>query len=348
MEASTVDARLRDVLVIVSCSHAAVMVLQVPSQLILAASPGAHELLDGIAQPLIGRRLEDFTANRPSGAMPLLADGQICGYETVCALKLTGERRRLWIRALAESHPPRHALAVLMKEDVTGRLIIPLKDEATWPVIGSTDARLIIDRISPGVQDCLGFPPENVIGMSLLTLVVPTDTAEVLSAMAQLPKEKEGISVRVHIIGADFSLISCQLVLLPLEPTPSVAFALLTDGSEGDGSPDGRSVTHLIARLSRGLQAPTPAPAVASALMRPDVDLGQLSSRELEIVSLLVAGNRVSSIAGLLFLSDGTIRNHLSTAFGKLGVKTQQQLIELLRPGSTSPPPDRDQLGQNL
>jgi DNA-binding NarL/FixJ family response regulator len=71
--------------------------------------------------------------------------------------------------------------------------------------------------------------------------------------------------------------------------------------------------------------------AVASAPIRPDVDLKQLSSRELEIVTRLMAGDRVPAIAKQLFLSEGTIRNHLSSVFGKLGVKTQQELIELLR-----------------
>ena len=72
--------------------------------------------------------------------------------------------------------------------------------------------------------------------------------------------------------------------------------------------------------------------AVASAPLRSDVDLGQLSSRDLEIVTRLMAGDRVPSIAKQLFLSEGTVRNHLSSVFGKLGVGTQQELIELLRP----------------
>jgi hypothetical protein len=33
-------------------------------------------------------------------------------------------------------------------------------------------------------------------------------------------------------------------------------------------------------------------------------------------------------------LSEGTVRNHLSSVFGKLGIGTQQELIKLLRPPS--------------
>jgi DNA-binding NarL/FixJ family response regulator len=58
--------------------------------------------------------------------------------------------------------------------------------------------------------------------------------------------------------------------------------------------------------------------------------LDQLTSRELEVVTRLVQGDRVPTIARSLFLSQSTIRNHLSAAFAKLGVADQQQLVHLL------------------
>jgi DNA-binding CsgD family transcriptional regulator len=65
---------------------------------------------------------------------------------------------------------------------------------------------------------------------------------------------------------------------------------------------------------------------------RPVAGLARLSSRELDVVSRLLTGDRVPAIAQQLFLSQGTIRNHLSSAFAKLGVSSQQELIALLRP----------------
>ena len=61
-------------------------------------------------------------------------------------------------------------------------------------------------------------------------------------------------------------------------------------------------------------------------------DIPSEEPHPIEIVSLLIAGHRVCSIAKRLSLSEGTIRNHLSSVFGKLGVGTQQELIDLLRP----------------
>ncbi|MCW2524798.1 MAG: Response regulator containing a CheY-like receiver domain and an DNA-binding domain, partial [Frankiales bacterium] len=103
-----------------------------------------------------------------------------------------------------------------------------------------------------------------------------------------------------------------------------------------DGRPevtaDGPSVSALLTRLSQGLRGATASQSLASSPGRPVAGFARLSSRELDVVSRLLAGDRVPAIAQQLFLSQGTIRNHLSSVFHKLGVKSQQELIALLRP----------------
>jgi DNA-binding CsgD family transcriptional regulator len=331
MEDAAAASLMREIMDVISQSHAPVMVLQVPSFVITAASPGAHELLDALAQPLIGRSLNDLTEGHPSGAMALLAAGRITGYETLQVLKLTGERRRLWIGALPDTGPTRVVVAMLFKEDASGRAFVPWKDDDTpSPVIGSTDARLMVDRVSSEVFESLGYRAQEIIGTSFLTLIVPEDIADVLLALAQTSKHKEGVTLRVGAVGANLVPVTCQLVLLPLTPAPSCAFALLTE--ESDGPADEIAIADMITRLGRRIRSAMTSQAVASAALRSDTNLGRLGSRDLEIVTRLVAGDRVSSIAKRLFLSEGTIRNHLSSVFGKLGVSTQQELIELLRP----------------
>lgn len=59
--------------------------------------------------------------------------------------------------------------------------------------------------------------------------------------------------------------------------------------------------------------------------------LHRLSRRELEVVRKLLDGDRVPAIAEQLFVSQSTIRNHLSSVFRKLRVRSQQELIELMR-----------------
>jgi DNA-binding CsgD family transcriptional regulator len=55
-----------------------------------------------------------------------------------------------------------------------------------------------------------------------------------------------------------------------------------------------------------------------------------LTAREREILELLVTGLRVPSIASQLFISQSTVRNHLSSGFKKLGVTSQAEFLGLV------------------
>ena len=48
-------------------------------------------------------------------------------------------------------------------------------------------------------------------------------------------------------------------------------------------------------------------------------------------VSTRLLDSRVPGIAGALFISQSTVRNHLSDMFRKVGVNSQEQLLALLR-----------------
>jgi DNA-binding NarL/FixJ family response regulator len=59
--------------------------------------------------------------------------------------------------------------------------------------------------------------------------------------------------------------------------------------------------------------------------------LSTLTAREWEVLVLLLEGERVASIAADLYVSQSTVRNHLSSIFSKLGVHSQAHLIRQLR-----------------
>lgn len=57
-----------------------------------------------------------------------------------------------------------------------------------------------------------------------------------------------------------------------------------------------------------------------------------LTKREKEVFSLLINGKSTKEIADLLKISEKTVRNHISNAMQKLGVKGRAQaVVELLR-----------------
>ena len=60
-------------------------------------------------------------------------------------------------------------------------------------------------------------------------------------------------------------------------------------------------------------------------------ELADLSARQWEIVSRLLQGERVPAIARSIFLSQSTVRNHLSAVYRKLGVHSQHELIAHMR-----------------
>ena len=64
---------------------------------------------------------------------------------------------------------------------------------------------------------------------------------------------------------------------------------------------------------------------------------GILTKREREIFELLIQNYGTNEIADILKISDKTVRNHISNAMRKLGVKGRAgAVIELLRLGEIS------------
>jgi DNA-binding NarL/FixJ family response regulator len=55
-----------------------------------------------------------------------------------------------------------------------------------------------------------------------------------------------------------------------------------------------------------------------------------LSTREKQILGLVVMGYMNSQIASQLFLAESTVKSHLSSAFGKLGVRSRNEAVSLI------------------
>jgi DNA-binding NarL/FixJ family response regulator len=57
--------------------------------------------------------------------------------------------------------------------------------------------------------------------------------------------------------------------------------------------------------------------------------------------SRLLDGKRIPAIASDLYVTQSTVRNHLSSIYAKLGVHSQVDLIRLVRHGTKSPATDQ-------
>ena len=61
-------------------------------------------------------------------------------------------------------------------------------------------------------------------------------------------------------------------------------------------------------------------PAEVAALLADGMSRSQLSTRELDVLRLLVGGRRNREIATTLDITEGTVKLHVSSILGKLGV----------------------------
>lgn len=62
-----------------------------------------------------------------------------------------------------------------------------------------------------------------------------------------------------------------------------------------------------------------------------------LTDRELEVFELLIQNKTTKEIATNLYISEKTVRNHISNTIQKLGVKGRSQaIIELIKLGEIS------------
>ena len=91
-------------------------------------------------------------------------------------------------------------------------------------------------------------------------------------------------------------------------------------------------LTELIAAVDHALAAPGSfaAKEIVDALQRKQLKFG-LSQRELQILALLPTDEPLSTLAKSLFISESTLKTHLTHIYRKLDVKNRLQAINVAR-----------------
>jgi DNA-binding CsgD family transcriptional regulator len=193
-------------------------------------------------------------------------------------------------------------------------------------IFGTVSSELLIERISEDVS-ILGLGASDLVGAPIFRLVSVDSAADVLVALAEAASSERGVCTSVLVASVEGELLA-ELLIRRLVPAMSFAFSLVCVGSPVAGPLGAEEALRM---LGRGLPALDTGEAISALDRVAPVGAQRLSSRESEIVARLVSGDRVPAIAQALFLSQSTIRNHLSSAFGKLGVTSQQELVDLYR-----------------
>ncbi|MDO4502693.1 MAG: LuxR C-terminal-related transcriptional regulator [Coriobacteriia bacterium] len=86
----------------------------------------------------------------------------------------------------------------------------------------------------------------------------------------------------------------------------------------------------VLAAASAHESEPAPAPEPPSPLERLREAYG-LTDREVQMAGYLAQGRTRAFIAGELYLSENTVKRHITTLYQKVGVHSKQDLIDLLQ-----------------
>ena len=86
-----------------------------------------------------------------------------------------------------------------------------------------------------------------------------------------------------------------------------------------------RQLADAVRRVNSGLRVVDPTLAADSLA----VGESPLTARETEVIRAARAGGSVSDIAAAVFLSEGTVRNHLSASIGKTGARNRADAVRI-------------------
>jgi PAS domain S-box-containing protein len=201
-------------------------------------------------------------------------------------------------------------------------------------IIGTVDDQWRLDRVSNEVKAVLGYQPADLAGIQPLTGVSPHDLPQVLSGLAHVHATGRTSVVRTRVRRHDGSWTWCRAQLSAMGDAPRFAFTLRALTSHR--TPDADSLGALERKLAGIAQdirtVAFPAGSVEAPVLADIPELANLTSREWQTLSLFATGGRVAAIAAELGLSQSTVRNHLSSIFGKLDVTSQAELFARLRP----------------
>ena len=228
------------------------------------------------------------------------------------------------------------------------------RNEGCWPltvdypiggasrtVLGSLDREGRITEISGDASESFGRDPVALVGRPLTELFRPDDSATVkaLLTRALLSGQTSTTEVDAAVWSSGKQRLRVAVGAVRSHAGARIAFAV-TEVVEPQSARDecraaeGRYELHLrrIATEIRAAgmdEAPLREAVIEDGLMRL-MKLQQLSERQIEIVRRLLRGQRVSTIAKSLYLSESTVRNHLCSVYRKLGVHSQTELLEML------------------
>ncbi|MFI2489432.1 response regulator [Promicromonospora kroppenstedtii] len=158
--------------------------------------------------------------------------------------------------------------------------------------------------------------------------VVPA-ARESAADVALLDVEMPGLDGIAAAAALAATLPGCRSLIVTTFGRPGYLRRALDAGASGfvvKDTPSGR-LADAVRRVHSGLRVVDPDLAVASLT----VGASPLTEQESRVLTLAADGGTVAQVAGEAHLSEGTVRNYLSSAMGKTGARTRAEAVRLAR-----------------
>jgi PAS domain S-box-containing protein len=333
----------RDLHSVVSRSPIAIVVWDPETQRIVLANNAAADITGLSVPELVGMSVFDLVEPRRKVELAgeALGEGAVDAYRAQRVLRgHEDEVLYVWARAI-EVDGQRFGIGIVaLSRDLVGfgaRTIGSPLGEVVPVAIGIIGAHWQIVTVSSDVRDVLGVEASELRGRSLLDLLAPEDARQVRdeatspsdTAIAHFVMKNSWVDAP----GTD----GCLLLGAPCGPAGTRrVFAIIRrrPTTEGSRSARERELEERLRRISAEVRAAGLIDALSGAA---SVEAGvvgeELSARQLEVLGLLLKGDRVPTIASRLYISQSTVRNHLTHIYRRFGVHSQSGLLEKLRAG---------------
>jgi PAS domain S-box-containing protein len=250
-----------------------------------------------------------------------------------------------WLRPFDGARPCARAVFAVVPAEGAPPLAEPwfARVDTKRVAFGSLDHEWRFSEISPDAAELLGWDLQAYRGSPVQRAVHPDDVPLLLLTLGRSGAERRAVATRLRVRGRDGEWTPVRCAISPLCDHNPARFALglwLLSGADAP-EPDNERASRLEGHLWR-IAAEVQAAGISDLPKSgetwwADPVLRGLSERQSEILRRLISGERVPAMARSLFLSESTVRNHLSAIYRKVGVHSQSELMRRLIGGRTPP-----------
>jgi len=303
----------------------------------LAARLGA-ESATMLGTPLLGwLRAQD--REPAQAALAAVASGGVDFYRTTRVIEspasADGMTAIAWVRAVDLDGRRTALIEVSFGQPLAGSPLAEyLGNEPLDMAVGTLDSEWVIKSISREAEAIMGGPAEEIIGNTLLHPDARRDVRRVFEQCDD-GSEVHALALRIQWPDNAGEPRTLRVVVTSLVGRPECLFIVMRE-PRPTSAPDSADRTAALERHLRAIAAEVDASGVLVRMggtsdIRRLPQVQSLTVRQWEVLNRLLRGERVPTIAADLFVSQSTVRNHLSTIFERFGVHSQPELLKLLR-----------------